>query len=392
MERADQITCDIVVVGLGAMGSAIVDQLAIRGIDVVGVSAPKNRAPLEPVQEDVAGTGSSPPPEQEHTYQNTDITYLNIGENESYLPFTIASHKRWRELEEESGTKLFEQCGAVVTGMDDESLRSSSNIASRFGIRYQTVDLQRLISQYPQFAHMRNDGTAYYEAESGYLYSENCIRVQLEHAQSCGAKLYLEESAGSMGQQFGRFGRFVGDQEFKVNVQTENLRIRARQGIATGSWISRLLGNHYEKYFHVIRQQEFWFALDEEQNFPSGSPEFIGEHCQGDAFYVLPPLHGEDVVKVGGDPNASTKWQLAGVSDRVLKSDLLLKKVPVDNNFILDYHPNMPNVFLVSSCGQRFKDSAGVGKAVVEKICGEQSEFDLSPFQLTRFHNVTFSS
>src|SRR3954464_3169194 len=91
--RAMSETADILVIGLGAMGSAALYQLAKRGVKAVGIDR------------------FSPPHDLGSTHGETRITRQAIGEGESYVPFALRSHEIWRELEVETGESLLTQNG-----------------------------------------------------------------------------------------------------------------------------------------------------------------------------------------------------------------------------------------------------------------------------------------
>ncbi len=86
----------MIVVGLGAMGSAACSQLAARGVSVVGID---QYAPPHP-------WGSS--------HGETRITRLAIGEGREHVPLVRRSHELWREIERETGKHLLKQQGIVV--------------------------------------------------------------------------------------------------------------------------------------------------------------------------------------------------------------------------------------------------------------------------------------
>ena len=74
---------DAIVVGLGAMGSATLMQLAKRGLKVLGIDR------------------YSPPHQQGSSHGETRITRLAIGEGSHYTPLVMRSHKIWKEMEDE---------------------------------------------------------------------------------------------------------------------------------------------------------------------------------------------------------------------------------------------------------------------------------------------------
>jgi glycine/D-amino acid oxidase-like deaminating enzyme len=57
-----------------------------------------------------------------------------------------------------------------------------------------------------------------------------------------------------------------------------------------------------------------------------------------------------------------------------------------DEHFILDRHPEHPNVLLVSPCsGHGFKFAPTVGEILADACQGVRSPYDLGPFRLQRF-------
>ena len=75
------MTADVIVVGLGAMGSAVTFQLAQRGLRVIGVDR------------------FQPPHDRGSTHGETRITRLAVGEGAEHVPLVRRSHELWRELE-----------------------------------------------------------------------------------------------------------------------------------------------------------------------------------------------------------------------------------------------------------------------------------------------------
>lgn len=387
------VNCDVAVVGLGAMGSAILDQLAIRGVDVVGLDR------------------FVPPHDRGSSHGSSRITREALGEGGAYVPFVQASHRRWRELEKETGVKLFEQCGAIMIGealrgnsqhVDGDFIDTTFATAQRYGIKHERLGRQQVVSRYPQFSGMSEGDIAYYEPGAGYVYPEKCIEIQVSHAKSYGAKIYTEQIVSSL-----------KNTESGVEISTDNLRVHARKAIvAAGAWTPGLLGNFCQNLFTVFRQTIFWFALEEGFKFPPNSPVYIWDHGKGETgfFYGFPPLSGENSVKVGGEQRHNTtdpdklnrvvtkeeaeemrdihlNGRLNGVSDKVVKTYACLHTFTPDGSFIIDDHPEMQDVFVVSACsGHGFKHSAGIGEAVAQKICGEVMQFDLSDFRFDRFY------
>src|SRR5579885_24156 len=110
---------DAIVVGLGAMGSAALFQLAKRGARVLGIDR------------------FSPPHDRGSSHGETRITRLAIGEGTHYTPLAQRSHALWREIERETGADLLTQCGGLI--LSGASKASSVHVANFFGNTVQTA-------------------------------------------------------------------------------------------------------------------------------------------------------------------------------------------------------------------------------------------------------------
>ena len=74
------------------------------------------------------------------------------------------------------------------------------------------------------------------------------------------------------------------------------------------------------------------------------------------------------------------------LSANVVRSARCLYTVTPDANFVVDEHPDLPGVLLVSPCsGHGFKHSAGLGEAIAQLVTTGRSDVDLEPFRIGRF-------
>ena len=89
---------DVIVVGLGAVGSAALYQLARRGVKALGLDR------------------FHPPHDRGSSHGETRITRLAVGEGEQYVQFVRRSHEIWRELEADTQEPLLRQVGALIYG------------------------------------------------------------------------------------------------------------------------------------------------------------------------------------------------------------------------------------------------------------------------------------
>src|SRR5579864_1982254 len=89
-------TADVLVIGLGAVGSAALYQSAKLGVRVIGIDR------------------FAPPHDQGSSHGDTRITRQAIGEGLEFVPLVLRSDEIWRELEAASGRALLTRCGCLV--------------------------------------------------------------------------------------------------------------------------------------------------------------------------------------------------------------------------------------------------------------------------------------
>lgn len=386
-----QQRCKVAVLGLGAMGAATAYQLAKAGVDVIGIDR------------------YDPPHTQGSSHGDTRITRLSAGEGPQYLPLVRSSQRIWRELEALSGESLFEQCGVLVMtsspAYDPEDVNDFTHqtiaLARTYGVKHEVLAAAAIRERFPQFAPVLDSAIGYFEPEGGFVRPERCIAVQLKLARQHGARLLTHETVTQL--------QAHGDQ---VRITTDKGSIIAdKVVVSAGMWSADLLGAPFSDLLRVCRQKLFWFEVQHEAAFAAPSPSFILIHGPGDADvnYGFPPLPGENSMKVATEQYSETsaadqldrtitareeqemfrtqvQGRIAGLTPKVVKSSVCAYTVTPDCHFIIDEHPHLKNVTVVSACsGHGFKHSAGLGLALAQRCIEGESDADLSAFSLQRF-------
>lgn len=384
---------DVAVIGLGAMGSATLYQLAKRGVKAIGIE--RYAAPHT--------LGSS--------HGETRITRQAVGEGPDYVPLVLASHRIWRELEAATGMSLFNSCGTLIMsprdnkalhhGMPDFVARSISS-AEAFDIPHEVIDSAAIARRFPQFTGLSGREWACFEPGGGYVRPEACIEAQLMRAQALGAEIRSNTVVQSVEQTGGQ-----------VTIITDQGTIVADQVVvAAGSWCASLLGGAFERLLTVTRQLLHWYEIEDMSAWnAASSPVFIWMHGERetDYFYGFPPAAGDPRLKVATEQYATSttpytinrevapeesaamyetnvRGRLAGVTPRVAKAAACLYTVTPDRRFIIDRHPEHDRITVISACsGHGFKHSAGIGEAVAQQVVESRSDIDLAPFSMARF-------
>jgi len=381
--------CDVIVIGLGAMGSAALYQLAKRGITAVGIDR------------------FTPPHDRGSSYGESRITRQAIGEGEEYVPFALRSHEIWRELEAHTGRSLFSPIGGLIIGRrTDSGIHGQADFigrtiaaAKRFQIEHEVLSPGEVTKRFPQF-RLAGDETCYYEPGAGFLRPELCIETHIDRARALGATVRTGETVT----------RLTADATSVTVVTNAATYMAGRVIVTAGAWVPQLLGGAFAKVLRVYPQTLYWFAPDDAAAFtPERFPIFIWRHGAGedDHFYGFPVV-GEG-VKLATEqfthtvepddareaPSAhdaqrmhetQVRGRLLGVSARCVRAVTCLYTVTPGFGFLIDRHPEWERVLVASPCsGHGFKHSAAVGEALAERAATGTSRLDLAPFSLARF-------
>ena len=384
---------DAIVIGLGAMGSAALYQLAKRGKNVLGIDR------------------FSPPHHFGSTHGESRIIRQAVGEGEQYVPLVLRSYELFRAIEKETGIELL----TVTGGLTLESRQSETvmhgrqnfldeaiRCAQKFNIRHEILEPEEIKRRYPQFAVTNERG--YFEYDTGYLRPELCVETQLRLAQNYGAVVQPHEKVIAILPR--------GNSE--VTVRTSCTVYTAEKVVVTaGPWISEFLPPAHRQFFKVYRQVMYWFEIHDRflsMFLPGQFPIFIWIFEQGRqfGFYGFPSLDGKtikvaseqyDVVTAPDEVDRSVsdaekhaacadyvKGRLPGLSDRCESAMTCLYTTTPDANFVIDLHPECDRIIIASPCsGHGFKFSAAIGEALAELVVDGASKIDISGFSIKRF-------
>ena len=380
-------TFDVAVVGLGAMGSATVYQLAKRQTCVLGIDR------------------YSPPHQFGSTHGETRITREAIGEGQYLTPLARRSHQVWREIEQETHQSLLSASGLLILSSPAKTsfthvegfLVNTIDAARRYGIPHELLDAGAIRARFPQF-RVRDDEVGYFEPGGGFVRPEACVAVQLDLAGRLGADIHFGERVTTIVPASG-----------EVRIKTEVGEYCAKTVVlAAGSWLPEFLDIDVARAFRVFRQVMFWFGSHGDTFRLDRFPVFIWELSgRSQAIYGFPDLDGEgvkvateqyDLVTTAESITRDVSPAEAAVMHRnliapflphlpanCLRSSTCLYTVTADFGFVIDYHPRNERVIVASCCsGHGFKHSAAIGEVLAELALTGHSPIELAPFRLRR--------
>ena len=152
-----RVAHDVIVVGLGAMGSATAYELARRGMRVLGLDR------------------FSPPHTFGSSHGETRIIREAYFEHPVYVPMVQRAYELWRDLEKESGVTLLRETGGVMIGRPDSDLvKGARHSAELHGLRHEMLTAGEVRKRFPAL-HPESDMVAVWEPRAGVLFPEACI-------------------------------------------------------------------------------------------------------------------------------------------------------------------------------------------------------------------------
>ncbi|MEY2550575.1 MAG: sarcosine oxidase [Verrucomicrobiota bacterium] len=374
------MTYDVAIAGLGGIGSAIAAHCAGRGASVLGLEQ------FGPAHGQGASHGKSRMIRQAYF------------EDAAYVPLVLRSYELWRELEEKSAEQLLRITGVLSVGREDsEIIAGTERSAAEHGLRVEALSKQQLRQRYPSLTALA-DEEALFEADGGVLDPERAVGAHLKVAQAAGADLRFQTSM----QRWEATERGVTihlDGETRLSARTLVLSL--------GPWFQKtmeLLGVR----LRVQRNVQAWFSPKvrsyEAGRFPAflldraglpaplyGFPDF-GDGVKA-AFHGFGQLTAPDEVDREIDPTrdvapiarAMEEW-MPGATATFREAKPCMYSLTPDGNFVIDRHPQYPNVILCGGfSGHGFKFAPVIGEIAADLSLDGGSRHGIDFLSLKRF-------
>ncbi|MEO6446559.1 MAG: N-methyl-L-tryptophan oxidase [Gemmatimonadaceae bacterium] len=371
---------DVIVLGVGGMGSAAAYHLARRGQRVLAL---ERFALLHEM-------GSS------HGF--TRIIRLAYFEHPSYVPLLRRAYELWESLERDSGEPLLHITGSVDAGLpDSRTFIGSLQTCEQHQLPHTVLTSAELSRRFPGY-RLPAEYMALLQERGGFLVPERCISAHTALARKHGADVrehtrVLEWTPTTDG----------------VTVRTDKGTFHAgRLVITAGSWSGALVPS-LAPLLSPERQVLGWFDIEDRDDFaPARFPVFNLDH-EGEHWYGFPEFgtpgfklgcyhHFREVV----DPDHLDRTRVTDRDLTLLREmarqcfpgaagEPLLAKTcqftnTPDEHFILDQLPDAPQVTVVSACsGHGFKFCSVVGEIAADLAIDSGTRHDIALHRLSRF-------
>ena len=207
-------TADVVVVGLGAIGSNAAWRLAQRGLRVVGVDQHQPGHPW----------GGS--------HGRTRLFRVACLEHPGLVPIAQRARELWRELSTLSGQELLLETGGLMIGPPGSRIIEGTLTAAReHHLAVEQLTHEEIAARAPGHARVDPGDIGVWDPDAGVLRPEAAIVAATEAARSAGAELITDQRVQS-----------VQADADGVTVRLADRVLRAdRVIVAAGPWLAKLV-------------------------------------------------------------------------------------------------------------------------------------------------------
>ncbi|OQR91219.1 hypothetical protein THRCLA_09064 [Thraustotheca clavata] len=380
---------DVVVLGVGAMGSSTCYHLAKQGYSVLGLEQ----------YEMAHAFGSS--------HGKTRMVRKAYFEHPNYVPLLQRSYELWDQLAKEYGRQLFHRSGVLLLGPEAKGtteldvLECVRESARQHKLPIENLSREECQNKFPMFK-VPQGFVGVFEADAGYVEVEASIVAHIELARKEGAQLHFNEKVHG----------WIVNSDQSITITTDNASYTAKKLIITaGAWTNQVLkASSVELKVH--RVPLFWFPPKKEMNVFAESndtmPCFAVDSPYG-FVYGFPFVNGEGVKvaphlpgAVLENPSALHRAVLPGEIDPVVncvndimpelqttpsESAVCMYTMTKDGHFIIDKHPSYQNVvFAAGFSGHGYKFAPVIGEILSDlSIKGSTRH----PVDFLRIRNVS---
>ncbi len=368
---------DVVVIGLGALGSATCLELARRGYSVTGLER--------------FGLGHSWGASHDgsrilrHSYHTPE-----------YVRLTLDAYADWGRLEQEASTELVTVVGGLDLFPPEPAIDPVDYTTSldAVGVPYEVLDAAEVMARWPAF-DLPAGLVALYQRDAAIVPASRGTRVMQDLARAHGAR--LRELTPAV------WVRDLGPAGVEVTAGAETIRCQ-RLVVCADAWVNDVLaglGAHVP--LEVTLEQVTYFVPPDPAAFAAGRlPLWI---WMDDPSYYGFPCYGEPTVKAaqdcGGpvvdpeqrasatDPDMQRRLEEhlrrilpgSGVPARSLRCQYTLTP---DRDFVLSPVPGHESVVVGLGAAHGFKFAPTLGRLLADLAVEGRTTADLTPFRMDR--------
>ncbi len=375
------MTYDVIVVGAGGMGSAAAWQLARRGQRVLVLE-----------RYDVPHAYGS-------SHGISRIIRLPYYEDPAYVPLLRRAYELWREAEAASGKELLVVTGSVDSSPEwDPLFQGALTSARQHALPHEVLTGAEVNARFPGY-RLPTAHRAVFQPQGGLVASERAVVAHVALALAHGADIRARERVLGWDAHPGGEG---------VAVTTDKGRYQAARLVLTaGAWMGELASSladvavaERQVLAWLQPRRPEWFGPD---RFPVFNLQVDEGRYYGLPIYEVPGFkfgryHHQGETGAPGallrEPDTADEALLRGFAERYFPDGsgatlalraCMFTNTP-DEHFLLDRHPDHPQVVLASPCsGHGYKFCSVIGEILANLATGDGTTWhDLSLFRMNR--------
>ncbi len=371
---------DVVVVGVGGMGSAALAHLAQRGARVLGLE------------------GYDIPHAMGSSHGVTRIIRKAYHEHPDYVPLLNRSYELWRDLDRSHDRQLLHVHGSLTAGPKGaDVVEGAKQACEDHDLAADILGAGEVNQRFPGFG-LPEDHEAVFQPDGGFLWSDQCVVAHVEAAHRAGGTIRARERVTDWSETANG-----------VRIETDRDSYTAGKLVfAAGAWTAKLLPS-FEEFLTPQRQVLGWFhPTVPEQYRPESFPVFIVDQGEDDLYYGFPRFHVPG-VKIGKhyhfgeavDPETMPREPRPDDEEALrafLSTSMPAANGPVtglstclytntpDEEFVVDHHPAYDDVVVACGfSGHGFKFAAVIGEILADLALDGETRHPVGRFTADRF-------
>jgi len=369
---------EVVVVGVGGMGSAATYQLAKRGVDVLGLE--QYNIPHQ--------MGSS------HGY--TRIIRLAYHEDPAYVSLLHRAYDLWEQIETEYGEQILFKAGSISAGPpSSELVTGAAEACEEHSLPYEQLSGEKLSQRFSGF-NLPSSAEGVYQPDGGFVDSKKAIIAHVKEAHSHGAEIHARERV----EDWQSTGERVQIATTKGDYEADRLVI------AAGAWTGKLVES-LDNSLSPERQVLGWFQPKQPNLFSKDSlPVFAISTDEG--LYYGTPVYDVPGLKIGKHHhfnqiiNPDEMAREPTPEDEETLRDFTSEYFPLgagatmslqtciytnspDHDFVIDTLPDHPEVVVAGGfSGHGYKFASVVGEMVADLATDGETANEAELFDISR--------
>ena len=371
---------DVIIVGLGGMGSAILAHCARRGASVLGLEQFARGHDL--------GSSSG----------KSRMIRKAYFEDPAYVPLLLRAYELWRELEHSTGQDLLRITGLLMVGPEGAEVISGAQRAAReHNLPLESLTAREIRARYPML-RVQEDEIAVFEPDGGVLDPEKAVQAHLQSAGAAEGEMRFETPMESWEATADGFTVRLAD---GATIESRALVL------SLGPWFKDALGKLGIE-IQVQRNIQAWFApatndyaagrfppfLLDRPGLPSplyGFPDFgdgvkAAFHAHGDFTDASLCAREIDPARdIAPIVQAMDQW-MPGAARSLRAAKPCLYTLTPDCHFVVDRHPEHPRLVLCGGfSGHGFKFAPVIGEIGADLALENGSRHEIDFLSLGRF-------